>query len=138
MTSRQIARGLGWFGVGLGVLELLAPRAVARTAGVPGNAHTIRTFGLREILSGALILASEEPETMLWTRVAGDVMDAGLLTDGVTGPHKFRAIMATLLVAPVVALDLYHASGSRNVLQSQKVREVTGLALRKLKEATAA
>ncbi len=138
MTSKQIARGLGWFGIGLGVLELLAPRAVARAAGVPGNAHTVRTFGLREITSGALILASEDPETMLWTRVAGDALDAGLLTDGVTGPHKFRAILATLLVAPIVAMDVYYASGSRNLLRNQKVRDITSLALRKLKETTAA
>lgn len=29
----KVARGLAWFGIGLGLAELLAPRTVARAAG---------------------------------------------------------------------------------------------------------
>jgi hypothetical protein len=34
MNSRKIARGLAWFGIGLGVVELLAPRVLARAIGL--------------------------------------------------------------------------------------------------------
>jgi hypothetical protein len=33
-TANQLARGLGWFSVGLGLAELFAPRQVAAIAGV--------------------------------------------------------------------------------------------------------
>jgi hypothetical protein len=34
MNSRKIARGFAWFGIGLGVVELLAPRVLARAIGL--------------------------------------------------------------------------------------------------------
>ncbi len=37
MDSRDMARGLAWFGIGLGLAELLAPRAVARATGLRGH-----------------------------------------------------------------------------------------------------
>src|SRR3982750_2637825 len=53
--AAKLARGLGWFSIGLGLAELLAPRGVARVAGVRGNTTLIRLFGLREIASGIAI-----------------------------------------------------------------------------------
>ena len=37
MNSREVARGLAWFGIGLGLTEPLAPRTVARAAGLRGT-----------------------------------------------------------------------------------------------------
>jgi hypothetical protein len=43
MTARSnqyalsMARGLGWFSLGLGVAEMLAPRALTRGLGMEGN-----------------------------------------------------------------------------------------------------
>lgn len=34
LSADQLARGLGWFSIGLGAAELFAPRTVARIAGV--------------------------------------------------------------------------------------------------------
>ena len=114
MKSRDVARGLAWFGIGLGLGELLAPRAVARATGLQGHETLLQLFGLREIASGAIILAAEDPEGWLWTRVAGDVLDSLLLSAGMKAqnPERHRAMLATAAVAPVVALDALYARRS--------------------------
>src|SRR5205085_6171972 len=51
------ARGLGWFSIGLGLAELVAPRTMAELTGVrsPG---LLQLYGLREIACGVGILSS--------------------------------------------------------------------------------
>ena len=106
-----MARGLGWFGIGLGVIEVLAPRALGRAIGLEKHAGLLRLFGLREIASGVLILAADDPEACLWARVAGDGLDGALLASGLSdrNPDRWRTLLATVAVAPVVALDLLYA-----------------------------
>src|ERR1043165_4769937 len=75
--AERLARGLGWFSIGLGLTELLAPRLVAKLCGGEGK-HTglIRLYGLREIASGLIIFSQgKNPASGVWSRVAGDVMD---------------------------------------------------------------
>ena len=75
-SAKKLAKGLGWFSIGLGLAELLAPRAIANISGV-SNRRTglIRLYGLREIASGITIFAQEKPTEGVWSRVAGDAMD---------------------------------------------------------------
>jgi len=47
----QLARALGWFSIGLGVVELLAPRRVTETLGMEGSETLVRAFGIREIMA---------------------------------------------------------------------------------------
>ena len=70
MYSRDMARGLAWFGIGLGLVELLASRDLARATGLQGHETLLQVYGLREIATGALILAAAEPERWLWGRRA--------------------------------------------------------------------
>ena len=111
MTPKDIASGLAWFGIGLGVVELVAPRSVARATGLEGHAKVIRLYGLREITSGAVMLAARDPQAWLWTRVLGDALDGALLASrlGADNPHRERTLLSTLAVAPVVALDVAYA-----------------------------
>src|SRR5690606_15255816 len=51
-SARSLARGLGWFSIGLGVVQLLAPRQVSRFIGMPGSEGMIRACGVREIVTG--------------------------------------------------------------------------------------
>ena len=114
MNSRNVARGLAWFGIGLGLAELLAPRAVARATGLQGHETLLQVYGLREIASGALILAAEDPEAWLWARVAGDALDGLLLARGMTvnNPDREKVVLAMLAVAPVVLIDILYARRS--------------------------
>jgi hypothetical protein len=39
-TAHSMARGLGWFSIGLGVAEVLAPRALTRCLGMGGKSSS--------------------------------------------------------------------------------------------------
>src|SRR5215210_5648721 len=79
-SATRLAKGLGWFSVGLGLAEILAPRAIANISGV-SNKHTglIRLYGLREISSGITIFAQKKPTEGVWSRVVGDAIDLASL-----------------------------------------------------------
>lgn len=110
-SSREdrLARGLGWFSIGLGLAHLLAPRAMAKATGMPEDrAGLLRAVGVRELASGVGILSRREPTPWLWTRVAGDAMDLTLLSVAATQPgaQKSRVAAAGMAVAGVTVLDL--------------------------------
>lgn len=110
--AKRLARGLGWFSIGLGMAELLAPRAIASISGV-SNKHTglIRLYGLREIAAGVAIFSQKEPAAGLWSRVAGDALDLASLGKAFTSPDakRGRVAFATANVLAVTALDLIAA-----------------------------
>jgi uncharacterized membrane protein len=110
ISAEQLARGLGWFSLGLGLAEVLAPRGVARIAGVRGK-HTglIRLFGLREIASGiSIFMQGKRPTAAIWSRVAGDALDLAALGVAFASPDssKGRVAFATANVLGVTALDV--------------------------------
>ena len=111
-SAKKLAKGLGWFSIGLGLSELLVPKAIAKICGV-SNAHTglIRVYGLREIAAGVMIFAQENPAAGVWSRVAGDALDLASLGKGFASPraHKGRVAFATANVLAVTALDLIAA-----------------------------
>lgn len=109
VDEEQLARGLGWFSLGLGLAELLAPRGVAKVAGISGNTALIRLFGLREIASGiAIFTQGKRPAGALWSRVVGDVLDLACLGAAFASPDssKGRVALATVNVMAVTALDV--------------------------------
>jgi uncharacterized membrane protein len=104
----KVANFLGWFSIGLGLVELTAPRTLARAIGVKGNPLLLRLFGLREIASGIAILSQNEKESGLKSRVVGDAMDLAALGAAMTasGTAKGKVAFATAAVAGVTALDV--------------------------------
>jgi uncharacterized membrane protein len=111
-SEQRLARGLGWFSIGLGLAQIGAPRAVARLIGVAGDDETRNTMfaiGLREIASGLGILSRPNPAPFLWSRVGGDVMDLALLGRELNseGAERPRVAAATAAVLGVTLLDLY-------------------------------
>jgi uncharacterized membrane protein len=104
--------GLGWFGIGLGLAELLTPRRLARTIGVPSEHHrVIRAMGVREIANGLGILIWPSASTGAWARVAGDIVDLACLGAAFTSANANRTRLATTVaaVAGTTALDLLSA-----------------------------
>ena len=110
----NLASGLGFFSIALGIAELVAPHAVARVCGMrPGNASVIRLYGLREIATGVGILKSRNAAPWLWARVAGDMVDLVTLAAASDKRHASslaKAGAAMTNVAAITALDAYAAT----------------------------
>jgi hypothetical protein len=114
-AHEQLASGLGWFSIGLGMAEILAPRQIARLIGAPDIRPThnvLRTYGVREITAGVGILANPKLAGWIWTRVAGDLLDIGSVVAGMFCADSDRARGSAALgaLAGVTALDYYCAS----------------------------
>ena len=110
-----VARGLGWFSIGLGIVELLAPHALARGTGMRGNERLIAGYGAREIATGIGLLTAKDPEPWLWGRVAGDALDVGTLATALEGHNARRegASVALAAVLGVAAIDIWAAAAFR-------------------------
>src|SRR3954469_16849380 len=106
-SPEQVANGLGWFSIGLGLAELLAPGMMSSVVGARRrHGPLMRFLGLREIGAGILILSGARAAGC-WSRVAGDLMDLSLLGAdlGAPGTDKGRAIGSTAAVVGVTVLD---------------------------------
>lgn len=107
-----MSTSLGIASVGLGVSELLAPRGVARLAGVvptERSRRAIRFLGARECGHGAAILLGSP--RWVWTRVAGDVLDVALLARALRSPgaDRRRGAVAMSALAVIGAADVWAA-----------------------------
>lgn len=110
-TDHRLARVLGWFSIGLGLAEVVAPRRVARLAGIESGPALVRSFGLREIGAGVGILSGHQTDRWLWARVAGDGTDLAVLAQGLNSSNRSRGRAAAALaaVAGITLLDIYCA-----------------------------
>jgi uncharacterized membrane protein len=100
---------MGWFGIGLGLAEVLRPRRFARTIGAPAQHHRlIQAMGLREIANGVGILIWPSAPAGVWARVAGDLVDLACLGAAFTSRRADRGRLAKAAgaVAGATALDL--------------------------------
>jgi len=106
----RVTNFLGWFSIGLGLAEVLAPEAVARLIGVDEerNRRLLRAYGMRELAAGVGILARPKPTYWMWNRVIGDTVDIASMGKAMqaydTDPAKLR--MAMLAVAGITVLDI--------------------------------
>ena len=115
-TADRMGRFLGWFSIGLGVVEVCAPRRMTRFLGMTGKEALVRTYGAREIGSGVLSL-SVDRQAGLWSRVAGDGLDvATLLTEfRADNPKRRNVGIALTMVLGITLLDVLgaHAHSGR-------------------------
>jgi hypothetical protein len=114
--AHSVARGLGWFSIALGLAEVAAPRTLTRALGMEGEEALVRAYGLREIATGAAILAADNPQPWVWGRVAGDALDMATLgasyRDGNAKSQNLSLALAA--VAGVTALDVWCAQALGN------------------------
>jgi len=110
-ASDRVARNLGWFSLGLGALEILAPERIARALGMEGKESLVRAYGFREVAAGMLSLSIEK-RTGLWSRVAGDGLDIATLMTGLRddNPKKHNVAMALMMVGGITLLDIATAA----------------------------
>ena len=111
MDEMKVARGMGWFSIGLGLMEAVAGRGVGRALGMEDQAAVFRAFGAREIATGVAILTMDQPRAGMWARVAGDALDLAALGSGMTpdNPKKGNLATAIAVVAGITWLDLWCA-----------------------------
>ncbi|HKQ08294.1 MAG TPA: SRPBCC family protein [Blastocatellia bacterium] len=111
--EERLASFLGWFSIGLGLAEVLAPKALGKLIGAKGEHTNFIRFacGLREITAGIGILTQRRPAAWVWARVAGDAMDLAALDVALmsSGTDKLKLSAAMASVIGVTALDLYTA-----------------------------
>ncbi|MBW7969560.1 hypothetical protein [Bradyrhizobium sp. BR 10289] len=119
----QLARALGWFSIGLGIVEFLAPRRVTETLGMEGHETMVRAFGVREILAGVMSL-SVDKNAGLWARVGGDGLDAAALLSGLASdnPKKGNIVLALLMVGGIAVLDYRAAQETKPQRPSPNAR----------------
>lgn len=104
-----LSTALGWFSVGLGAAEMIAPRRMARATGMNEHPSLMRALGAREIASGVGILSKKQTGAWLWARVLGDAMDLALLgaaLSSASAEKRRRATVAAAAVAGVAMLDV--------------------------------
>lgn len=114
MNIRKLARGLGWFSIGLGATELLFGRPLGRALGLEHRTRLVRFFGLREIATGIGVLTQKKKGPWIWARVAGDALDLAVLATAAFSsfnPNRGKTAVAIGNVAAVTALDV--AAGVR-------------------------
>jgi hypothetical protein len=124
--TRDLARGLGWFSIGLGMAELLAPRAVARATGMHRrNERLLQAYGMREIAAGIGLLTAKNPAPWLWARVGGDALDLAALAAG-GRPRDASMAAALAAIAGVTLVDIAAArlaqSQSRSPVRDYSTR----------------
>ena len=108
-AGEGLATFLGWFSIGLGLAEVLAPRGLSRLIGLAEDRTVVlRIMGLREITAGVGILTQRRPAGWVWSRVAGDALDLSLLGAALASEDsdKGRVLAATASVVGVTALDV--------------------------------
>lgn len=98
--SDRLARGLGYFALGIGLLQLLAPRRITRPLGLEGRETLVRACGAGKMLNGIGAL-SDNPTPAIRTRFAGNALDLALLAPGLSADNpkrdNVRLVMALLL-----------------------------------------
>jgi hypothetical protein len=109
----RLGKALGWFSLGLGLVELLAPQRITRALGMEGQEALVRAYGAREISSGVLSLSTEKT-LGLWSRVGGDGIDIATLLTALRddNPKKQNVTTALAMIAGITLLDVMAAQGT--------------------------
>lgn len=125
-TTDRLMTGLGWFSIGLGLAEVLAPERLSELIGLDnGDSSLLRFYGLREIVAGVGILSQSQPVGWVWGRVAGDMLDLATLGAKLTSDEhdRPRVAVATAAVLGVTVLDLICAQRLSERPAAEKTRK---------------
>lgn len=106
----RYARGLGYFGLGLGLLQLFAPRQITRPLGLEGREMLVRACGAGKVLTGLGAL-SDNPTPAVRARVVGSALDMALIMPGLSAdnPRRGNVRLVMTLLAGCAMLDLLAA-----------------------------
>ncbi len=123
LSGESLARRLGWLSLGLGSLEVLRGGTITRAIG-GRRASVMRGYGVREIGTGAGLLASLDPTPWIWGRVAGDALDLWSLLRGFRRSDR-KATLA-LTVATTAGIAAFDIACLRRLRASRRTLPATG------------
>ena len=106
-VADRVAKGLGWFSLALGTVQIFAPSLITRALGMEGRESLVRAYGVREVAAGVTSL-SPDKSLGLWSRVGGDMLDMATLSSAYTddNPKKGNVGLALAIVVGITCLDL--------------------------------
>lgn len=110
---KYLARGLGWLSIGLGVANLVLPARVSRAIGIGQRNRILRSIGVRELASAAMLMSPRLTRWGAWSRVAGDAMDSALLLTARRVARRKTRFTATL--ATLVAIGIFDLISARRL-----------------------
>lgn len=101
---------MGVFSYVLGTMQVLRPGTVNRMMGVPDHNpnHVVqRLLGVREIATGTGVLFGDNTGGWMWGRVAGDLMDIGIIGGQLAGRlgTRHRLIGTLVFLTAVLVYD---------------------------------
>jgi hypothetical protein len=105
----SLAKGLGYFSVGLGLLQVLAPGVLCRAAGLSEREkRLVQAYGAREIATGIAILTTHDATPWIWARIAGDALDVATVASdpGDAAARSQKKLCATAALLAVGAVDI--------------------------------
>jgi uncharacterized membrane protein len=117
--TQGLDQALACVSIGLGLIEVLAPRRFGRLIGAGEHPTLMRLCGLREIASGVGLLSPRTSANAAASRLAGDALDFALLGAAFASPdaRRTRLTLAATTVLGVAAIDAYaarrHAGSAR-------------------------
>lgn len=132
-SAGRLAGGLGWFSIGLGLLEVAAPRSLARGLGMRGQERLIQACGLREIANGVGLLLAADRRPWVMGRLAGDAMDVATLAANARRnrrPLGLGVAIASVLGVTVLDLVCAEALRSEEVDRATQAKAVRAYAMR--------
>lgn len=122
-TGVGLAKGLGWFSLGLGVAELAAPQILAKLIGVendPRSRLIMRLFGAREVAAGLGIFARPKHPAGTVNRLVGDALDIGALVWALSSRKHTSVQRLTLALASVATVTALDALATKRLAKSRK------------------
>ena len=115
MDSVGLNKGLGWFSIALGLVEIAGGRRIADGIGARGQAGLVRGYGVREIATGVGMLARPASAAGPLARVGGDLLDLATIAPNAlrrSNASRTGALFALGIVAGALLVDLYAARAS--------------------------
>ncbi len=107
MDEHRFAKILGWVGIGVGTVALVAPVRALSVFGMGERPHLGRVLGARDLVIGVGTLRGRN--TAAWVRARGlaDALDGALLLGGAaTGAfRRDRALVWVVAAAGISAMD---------------------------------
>lgn len=125
-ADAKLVEGLGWFSLGLGTAQLVAPGTLNRMIGAPNDRHSRfvqRVVGIQELTAAAGILGFRRVPGWLWGRTAGDLLHLTMVgrTFDRVGARRGRLALTMASLAGTLAADAY--ASARTTSDPEEVRK---------------